>query len=531
MISKHDYMMKICAMVAAQCRTAFPALDLHFIVHNPGQLADRLPFVQEDIRRHKAYDAARLILEKTPMIERSSLFGMAMKTRSGFFGLGKRHHFLALMNINTDDVADSRAGRHLAYHLAFHAIDLMQFRLDPVNLERFSDGPMIPKRSPVNMALANLKADLFAVGMNFMQGNMAAYQETGRVRATQSITAFRGHRVEDYPYIISSEAIQYALDAMRRRGIPAAHQMVRKACDLAHDLTGQIDEKQIKQWHAFASPAQNMAWAGHPPEEILGAAVNTSENPYIRATGYLVAQYAGITPLSASTMMARYNSFTSFERNERLHKERMDSIFESALSRSLREEASNALSDAANEQNIELAEGNILGWCADALQSAGMIFDSSISKGREAAASAARDTFLNKKETNNWADLVDLGDKIIEEKRKGYAVTLGHVADLCADDPAFDQVRNALQKTMNDPSYQAKLALANDIGMAPVAPVPKSPAPAAPVPKSPAPRGPALAPSGPAGPTLGGGSAQMVRARELMRRKRLAEQQAQDSTE
>jgi hypothetical protein len=30
---------------------------------------------------------------------------------------------------------------------------------------------------------------------------------------------------------------------------------------------------------------------------------------------------------------------------------------------------------------------------------------------------------------------------------------------------------------------------------------------------------------------LGGGSAQMVRARELMRQKRLAEQQAQDSTE
>lgn len=538
MASKRDYILKTCDLVATQCRAAFPSLDLHFIVHAPGELAELMDASYDRIRKHRVRESAAMILEKTPMIERSSLLGMAMKSSTRFFGFGKRHDFLGIININMDDIEDSRDGRHLIYHLAYHAIDLMFYRLEPANLERFADGPMIPKRTPINTAFTNLKADLFAVSMNVMQGQKGADKDTAKTRAMQSITTYRAHRVEDYPYVIAAEAVQYALSSLENRGMPPANQIVKKAKSIAQEITEQIEESQIKQWQAFASPAQNMAWAGHQCEEILGAAVNTSENPYIRATGYLVAEYTDIQPLSASTMMSRYNSFTSFERNERLHKERMESIFEAALSKSLHDLTGNALNDAAHGQNEELAQGNILGWCADALQVAGKTFDSSLPQGKELAANAARDTFQQQKEKTAWDDLTDLHQKIIEEKRDGYEVTLTHLADICEEVPALSSIRNSVQATINDPSYQAKLKAANDLSHAPAQQrgfnaAPRGPAPKALAPATPAPRGPAPVMAGPSmgGPTLGGSSSQMVRARELMRAKRMAVQQAQDTKE
>ncbi len=528
MSNKLDYIQKICEMVRDQSHAAYPALDLHFIIHPPGHLAERLPLAEDKVRKHRAFDGARTILSKMPMIERSSLLGIAMKTGAGLFGLGKRHSFLALININMDDIDDSRQARHLAYHLAWHAIDLMQYRLDPKNMERLQDGPMVPKRAPIGLAYANLKADIFATSMNYLQGNKKALSELAATRATQSIIPFRSHRVEDFPYVIAAEATQYALSDLEKRGLPAASQMVKKAHTLSQEISAQFQENHIKQWHAFASPAQNMAWAGHPGEEILGAAVNTSENPYIRSTGYLVAQFADIAPLSASTMMSRYNSFTSFERNERLHKERMEHIFEAALSKSLIEETASPLKDAANLQNEQLADGTILGWCAGALQIAGDRFISSLPAGKDKAADVARHTFQDQKEQSHWSDIVALGDKIIDEKRKGYTVTLGQINELCADEPRFAGMRQSVQATLQDPAYAQRLEAANDLNFTPAAPAAPRAAPRSPAPKGPAPQAPI--PFSPAGPGLGG-SSQMVRARELTRQKRLAEQQAQEKQE
>jgi len=227
--------------------------------------------------------------------------------------------------------------------------------------------------------------------------------------------------------------------------------------------------------------------------------------------------------------MSRYNSFTSFERNERLHRERMEHIFEAALSKSLHDETGHALSHAAHNQNENLAEGNILGWCASGLQVAGKTFDSVLPEGKEKAANAARHSFQRQEHTS-WDGLIELNEKIIEEKRNGYAVTLNRIVELCEDNAIFAPIRQAVQQTLNDPAYQAKIQTGHEFIAAP-APhrAPRAAAPRGPAPTSPAPVH--TAPATPTGPALGGSSAQMVRARELMRQKRLAEQQAQESQE
>ena len=78
-------------------------------------------------------------------------------------------------------------------------------------MERLQDSPMVPKRSAHGLAMANLKADIFAASMNFMQGQKNAPDELSKARAMQSITPYRLYRIEDYPYVIAAEATQRAL--------------------------------------------------------------------------------------------------------------------------------------------------------------------------------------------------------------------------------------------------------------------------------------------------------------------------------
>lgn len=523
--NKHAYIQKICTMIGAQCHAAFPALRVHFIIHAPGRLAEQMSLALEETARLPGGASVKKILTKEPMTERSALLGIGVKSGKGLLGLGKKDRCLALININMDDVEDQRDTRHLAYHLAWQAIDLMHYCLDARNKDKFHDGPMIPKRSPANLTITHLKADIFAAAMNTLQGQKNALSDLAHTRAHNSLIPYRLHRVEDYPYVIAAEATQYALSALEKRGLPARQNKVKKACALADEIGDALDDNQLKQWQAFAAPAQNMAWAGHPADEILGAAINTSENPYIRTTGLLVAQFTGITPLSASAMRSRYNSFTGFERNERLHKERMDSIFEAALSKSLQAQNATSLKEAAITQNEKLADGEMLGWCANALQAAEEVFDSSIGHDKHKAENMARRRFHDQKDKTAWVDLNRLGEDIIEQKRAGFAMTLNSLADLCHDNPAYKVIHQSVQHTLADPAYARKLDAANDLAYTPRAPG-YDLAPAAPAPRTPAP-----APALHGAPTFGGASSQMVRARMLARQKRHAAQQEKNTEE
>src|SRR5690606_22669027 len=110
--NKLSYMQKICGQAAAQCHAAWPALTLHFLLHDPGGLQDAIELAEGRVKRHKAADGARTILAKSPMTERSSLLGIAMKSGK-ILGLFPRNHFLALINVNSDDIEDSHQARRL----------------------------------------------------------------------------------------------------------------------------------------------------------------------------------------------------------------------------------------------------------------------------------------------------------------------------------------------------------------------------------------------------------------------------------
>lgn len=184
-----------------------------------------------------------------------------------------------------------------------------------------------------------------------------------------------------------------------------------------------------------------------------------------------------------------------------------------------------------------------MGWCANALQDAAKAFESAILNGAPPE-QAARMQFESNRNEPEWKMLKDLGDDIVDQRRQGFAVTMGHIAEICHNNLGFSPILDSIKITMNDPSYIQKLEAANDLALAPSAPTPKGLAPKGLAPKGPAPKGlnldgPAPTPSAPipstpipaAAPSLGGNNraAQINRQRQLAAQKQREDQGSGDT--
>ena len=422
------------------------------------------------------------------------------------------------MNLSTEEHV-----RAEVYHLAWHAIDLYEIRQEPNYRRKFRTGPMVPKRSPLNLSKAHLQADSFAAALAALRKDRGMLDLIAKKRGRQSLIPIHDFKAEDYPSIIAKDACNFAIQELLENPVsPEDH--IKAARQLSLDVGHTFDEANIQQWWDFSIPAQDMAWRGFTMEEVLGAAVNICENPFVRSIGYLVQEVTGIEPATSDRMQHSYNAFLDPEVNLKLHREMVDTIFEEAVSQGIEDSSSRALMDAANKQNENLTEGRFLGWCANALQDAARAFERALLNGASPD-QAARMQFEGNRSEPTWNSLLDLGNKIVDQKRQGFAVTMGHIAEICHNNPDFGPVLDSLKITMNDPAYVSKLEAANDLALKPAAPAPKGPAPKGP---ENAPKGPALGPKGPAptalppmpaaAPGMGGANraAQLLRQRQQM---------------
>lgn len=522
MQSKVERINAICRATEQQIEDNYPDLKLCYIVHGQGQFSEAVALREHDIATHPAFESAQIIIKKHLDQEYTSFLGLAITSRPVLLGLARRNSFLALININADSYKHLDDARHDINHLAWHAIDLMHLRDNPKFKGKFKNGPLIPKRSPYNLAKANIKADTFAATLSGLQSNKEAIQQLSKRRAMDVLTAHAEKRAEEYPFVVAMEPSEFAFSEILQSGISKSKSVV-EAQKAADEVALIVDESGIgiEQWWSFARPAQDMAWRGYPAEDILGAALNTSEDPYIRAIGYLIADVTGVAPKSAVDLMNSYNAFANIEQNARLHRDLVDSVFEELVLASLKEESSDIMILTANQQNENLTHGNILGWCGSALQAAANAFEKAIILGKEPD-QAARIEFEGNKELTTWDAIQSLGERIIERKRLGYVITLGHIADLCEEIEDVSNVLQSVQKTLQDPNYIRKLEAANQINAIPKM-GPQGPAPTGPTQKIAPILQPAIAPTGPG---LGGGMSQAAMRQRVLQNKKSTEDKA-----
>jgi hypothetical protein len=516
---KTETLQEICYLAGRQVQELYPNLTTMFIPHAAGAFHEIVSLDDHAAIKHPAGKIARTILEKNNNREKSSFLGMAINHQVKWMGLASKDSMLALFNLNTDDLTDAKDMRRTVYHLLWHAIDLLEVRRRPEYVSKFRSGPMIPKRSPMNLARLNLQADVFAAVMSGLQGEEDALDIIARQRAHDSISPVNDRRAEDFPFVIALESARYAFAELLALK-PQKSKYMHYARQLSGEIGRTFDDKSIRQWWSFSEPAQDMAWRNIAKDLILGCAVHTSEDPFVRATAHLVSDIANVTPVAGLRLQSMYNAFASHEANQILHREIMERTFEEAIAQGVMEDSGKPLIAAANLQNENLAEGVILGWCGHALQSAARAFENAVSTGMSPT-QAARLEFEGSKDATSWETLRKIGSSIVDQKRKGYAVTLGNIAEIANTNPDFAPLLGSIKITMKDPSYIQKLQAANDLtlqGHAPSGPAIKGPAPKGPAPKGPAPQAPtysapAAAPPMPAGPGLGGNTHNTAAAR------------------
>lgn len=527
MQSRVDRINAICKAVEQQIEDNYADLRLCYVVHGQGQFSEAVALREHDIATHPAFESAQIIIKKNLDQEHTSFLGLAIASRPLLFGLIRRNSFLALININADSYKNLNDARHDINHLAWHAIDLMQLRDNPKYKNKFKNGPMIPKRSPYNLSKANIKADTFAATMCGLQKNKEAIKQLSKRRAMDVLTAHSEKRAEEYPFVVAMEPSEFAFEELVQNGTPKSKSLIESQ-KIADEVAMIVDESGIgiEQWWSFARPAQDMAWRGYPAEDILGAALNTSEDPYIRAIGYLIADVTGIEPKSAVDLMNSYNAFANIEQNARLHRDLVDSVFEELVLASLKEDSSEIMILTANQQNENLTHGNILGWCGSALQAAANAFEKAKILGKEPD-QAARIEFEGNKELTTWDAIQNLGERIIERKRLGYVITLGHIADLCEEIDDVSNVLQAVQKTLQDPNYIKKLEAANQINAIPS--LVQAPAPVTPAPRAAPAIQPAMAPAAPGMGMGGGGMSQAAMRQRVLQNKKSTEDKSGNS--
>ena len=507
MAISREELLKLCDIAGKQVRALYPDLETVFIPHASGLFHEVVETNEHKAFDHPARDIASAILEKNISREDTGFLGMAIHNESKWLGLVSKDRMLALFNINTDEFGNEHEARHAIYHFIWHAIDLAELRQRPEYADKLRSGPMIPKRSPMNLARLNLQSDIFGSVMSGLYGHEHSALSVARQRAFDSLSAISSRRAEDYPFCIAMESTQYAQGELSRLN-PQPAKYMHYARQIAVEVSQSFSETSIRRWWGFSEPAQDMAWRDISRETTLGAAMYSSENPHVRAIGHLVHDITGIEPTTGETLQHQYNAYANAEQTQDLHREKIENALEQANTLGLVQSSGQPLFTAANEQNEGLANGNILGWCANAMQAAARAFENALSSGASPDV-AARMEFEGTRHTPDWESLKDLGDSIIGQKRSGLGTTLGQVAEICSQSPAFASVLGAIKMTMNDPGYIRKLEAANDFLLGNV-----SPALAGPAPKAPQPVTPAIAPTmaGPSAPGLGGNAAARNRA-------------------
>lgn len=518
---------KTCRAMQKGVAIAYPGLHLHFIYHNRGKLKESLALAEHDIISHPAGDAAMAIIRNHSKTERSSFIGLAIANEKKMMGLKSVDKLIALLNVNTDEFKTEEEVLAQIYHMTWHAIDLYEIRHQPTYKGKFKSGPMVPKRSPLNIAKAHLQADAFAATLATLRKEANLINMITEKRGIQSLSPVQNFKAEDFPTVIALDACRFAIKELELFSKEQS-EFVETARRISLEVGHTFDSANIKQWWDFSIPAQDMAWRGFTKEQILGAAVNVCEDPFVRSIGYMIEEVSGIEPASSESLKHSYNAFMDPEVNMKLHREMVDSVFEEIVAKGVAEKSSRPLLNLANQQNDALTEGRFLGWCAAALQGAAKAFEKALLNGASPD-QAARMHFEGNKEsdTDNWNTLLDLGNQIVDQRRQGAAITMGHIAEICHSNANFAPVLNSLKITMNDPAYIQKLEASNDLAFVPNTPSIEGPAVKGPAlgPKAPTPNAPSTptpAPTfAPSAPGMGGGAAGNNRMAHIMRQKQL----------
>ncbi|MCB9989444.1 MAG: hypothetical protein H6868_08975 [Rhodospirillales bacterium] len=483
--------------ISRQVMDCFDSLYIHYIVHHDGQLTEALGVASHEILHHPAAQTALHLLTHGTTGHDSSLLGTAVAQKKLFLGLSRETSYMALCTLNLDQFKTLTEARREAYRLAWHAIDTIKYRDHTYNVQTGERDIIVRKRNALQMGDANLHADIFSAFMCALQKDSAAIEQTAKMRAANVLSCLPGHLSHLFPYPLAMDTTYFAYAKQQNKHV-LKNRMLPLALKMTENIAQHFDQDVIKSWLLFSEAAQDMAWQGFSQEDILSAAINTSDNTQVRSAGYLVSELTGIEPAPIFSAMVQYSAFADSQFNEKLHDEMVQKVFEDVIAQGLKLKSISPFLDTANLQNERLVFAQTLGWCAEALQDSAKVFEQALSSGGNPETSA-RQRFEERQKKTLWEDLEDLGRTIVKRNRDGETVTMDALPELCKNKAGLAAIKKSMDRTLSQPAYRAKMEAAGPRGLTSLSPA----GPGLKAPPTITPRTPGLGPSVQAPPPPG----------------------------
>ena len=432
----------ICSVVRRSVQEEIKDLSLLFIVHNTGSRARALKDKTDELMAHPGGEALLPLLKtmvKDP--DQSSVFaGLSYGDKKSFGGLRKRRVWLAAFFVNSDEFTDQNDARQQAYHDAWHALSVIQrYQGKEMTSITEADGVIRPKSNSVYMARQNLLGDVFAAVILETEGHRKAINALAYKRSLMALQPVPHYKAEQYPFPVAADAVSVVFEEMKDSYSNTGP--VALATEIANEIDYTYDDTSIRQWWEFSTAAQEMAWLNFDKNKILGTAIYTSEDPYVRSTAYLVAEALNMEP-AALTDLGSYNPFTDQEVNERLHAKACEESFQNVISALAVDFNEHLFLEAVKKQNARLMQGYPIGWCAHAMLMAGDAVENSGGQSHNPI-EKARLAFQQGLKEIAWEPLRTLCRLIMHKRRDGEIITPQIIMDFCDGKEALARIAGA----------------------------------------------------------------------------------------
>ncbi len=463
-----------CTTISNDVRGLFPNLNLYFIISNPEKKSNVVSTILEKLSGHPALNEAFSILKAYDNRKGGSDFlGLAEGQERMILSFKKRPITLGFIAIDTSLYEDlNKATRAVHFYMSLF-LDTYSFHLKKplvVNGNIFRQ-----KLTPALMCQQNLKADIYSILQLLREGQYDAPQLLAKQRCFESLTPQSSINPEDYAFPIALDVVLYTIEkqiysTVSSRGLS----QILTQYQLAEQITACFELDNFNSWIQFANCSQTMACSGFSPSDILGAAVNTSTNPFIKAIGHMLAELTNLSPTEDTHLSIGYNPFLADEINQIQHERSSEDTFEMVLIHVMEAESHLPLLRVANNQNEALIKGKILGWCASSLHAAAKAYMGAKDRGIPPL-QAARLEFQSAYLQSNWSILKELKAHIVTMYRQGRFVTMNEIQKWAEEQQDATFLSDSLHITISDPKYTRELSTFKAQAMAPILELASSP--------------------------------------------------------
>lgn len=451
--------------LTSEAKSVYPSIQILPIPFIPAERQKALLDIKQTIRNTPYERFAHTIIQREfgrANAAPSLFLGMAIERRRTLFGLRKREHMTALCTFNLDLIENENALTFAFWHGLSHALDCAAIRHTSKHAKNFTEGPMIPKRPAQNMARTNLKADMFAALVLSHNGHSELCERLIQEKAMAVLVAQADARPELSILPIAAEQIRFALQTSENSSNAAG--TLRLCRNLSEDILSAFDKTSIDGWFTLCRNAQEMAWLGYQPGEILSAAANNSDVPLIRNLAGELADILGLLPLRDFPVNRHYNPFMSVAANRKIHENLCAHSFHNQMEAAIIAENADPLRHEAIMQSRAILDGHGIGWCAHALLAAADLFDEHYFKGANEQKLTQTLTigFKNAQSLTSWEDIRRFCGQIVKTRSKGRSSHWQQESENAIKDPGLSCIGSAIKTcaSISPDDFQGQLPAA-----------------------------------------------------------------------